>query len=335
MFRKGWVIVACLTLFSFQAICAPIVIAHRGASGYLPEHTLEAATMAYMQGADFIEQDVVLSKDAVPIVLHDIHLDTATDVAIKFPQRKRADGRYYVIDFTLKELKTLRVFERKNKEGKQVYPNRYRGNAHFTLATLKEELELIQQLNRQFNKQVGFYVEIKAPAWHQKQGQDISKITLNLLRQYGLDKADAPIYVQCFDFAETKRLRHQLRARLKLVQLIGENDWQESSTDYDYLKTAQGLREIATVAQGIGPWIPQVLERSEDGEFLLSSGYTELAHSAGLVVHPYTFRIDALSLESTSEELLGALFNTAKVDGLFTDFTDTVRVHLEDDTGDF
>jgi glycerophosphoryl diester phosphodiesterase len=92
----------------------PLVIAHRGASGYLPEHTLAAKAYAHALGADFIEQDLVLTKDDVPVVLHDIYLDTVTDVAVRFPERKRADGRFYVIDLTLAELKQLRVTERFN-----------------------------------------------------------------------------------------------------------------------------------------------------------------------------------------------------------------------------
>ena len=95
---------------------AKIVIAHRGASGYLPEHTLPAKAMAYAMHPDYLEQDVVLSKDDVPIVIHDIHLDAVTNVAELFPDRKRKDGRYYVIDYTFDELKTLRVVERFNLE---------------------------------------------------------------------------------------------------------------------------------------------------------------------------------------------------------------------------
>ncbi|MCA9216274.1 MAG: hypothetical protein KDB27_24565, partial [Planctomycetales bacterium] len=103
-----------------------IVIAHRGASGYLPEHTLPAKALAYGMGADFLEQDVVLSRDGVPIVLHDIHIDTVTDVAKKFPNRKRGDGRFYAIDFDVAELKTLDVVERFDAQTKKaVFPNRF------------------------------------------------------------------------------------------------------------------------------------------------------------------------------------------------------------------
>lgn len=123
-----------------------IVIAHRAASGYLPEHTLEAVALAYGMGADFIEQDLVLTKDGVPLVLHDIHLDTTTDVRKKFPDRARIDGRWYAIDFTLEEIKSLKVHERIDpKKDMAVFPSRFPvGHAKFEIPTFVEEIELIQ-----------------------------------------------------------------------------------------------------------------------------------------------------------------------------------------------
>jgi len=142
-----------------------IVIAHRGASGYLPEHTLSAAALAYGMGADFIEQDIVLSKDDCPIVLHDIHLDQVTNVAEIFPQRNRDDGHWYVRDFELLELKQLEVHERANSDGSgPVFPQRFpyqRG--HFQIPTLQEEIDLIQGLNHSTGRKVGIYTEIKKP----------------------------------------------------------------------------------------------------------------------------------------------------------------------------
>ena len=311
--------------FMAAAVAQPLVIAHRGASGYLPEHTLEAATLAYAQGADFIEQDLVLSKDLVPVVLHDIHLDTVTDVAIKFPTRQRADGRFYALDFTLAELKTLDVHERRELDGKQVFANRYQGKASFKIATFAEELELIAQLNRQFKRQVGYYPEIKSPAWHQQQGVDISLIVLKMLRDYGLDNANKAIYVQCFDFAETKRWRTELGAKVKLVQLIGDNSWGESDTDYTALQTPAMLAEVAKYAQGIGPWLPQVFDLQVNKPTALVHD----AHQVGLQVHPYTFRQDILPPGVSSEQILSVLFNQIKVDGLFSDFTDTVVNFLD------
>lgn len=309
----------------------PIIIAHRGASGYLPEHTLEAATLAYSQGADFIEQDLVLSKDLVPVVLHDIHLDTVTDVAEKFPNRSRDDGRFYAFDFTLNELKQLRVLERRRLTGEQVYPDRYSGKAQFTVATFEEQIELVSQLNRQFKKDVGLYPEIKSPAWHKEQGADISAIVLKILRKYALDDASKPIFVQCFDFEETKRLRLELSAQVKLIQLIGENIWQESKTDYEFLKSKAGLTEIAKVAQGIGPSIHQLiyLNTSKDDSPSITQLSVKDAQSLGLQVHPYTFRKDDLPKGYTEEKLLKQLFNDLKVDGLFSDFTDIAVRFLE------
>lgn len=306
------------------AVAKPSVIAHRGASGYLPEHTLEATILAYSLGADFIEQDLVLSKDKVPVVLHDIHLETVTDVEQKFAERKRQDGRYYALDFTLAELKTLNVHERQNSEGKQVFPNRYAGQSEFKIATFEQQLDLIAQLNRQFSRNVGIYPEIKSPAWHKKEGADISEKVLAILRKHQLDDPSKPVYIQCFDFSETKRLRLELNVKAKLVQLLGENDWNESSSDYNFLRTPAGLAEIAKVANGIGPWIPQLID-------LKVMKPTSLAHDAkkaGLVIHPYTFRKDQLPPGISSEQSLDLLFNVLKVDGVFTDFTDTVVQHL-------
>jgi glycerophosphoryl diester phosphodiesterase len=310
-----------MIVFTSQVIAAkPLVIAHRGASGYLPEHTLESVTLAYAQGADFIEQDLVVTKDSKIIVLHDIHLETVTNVEQVFQSRNRQDGRYYALDFTLAELKTLNVHERQDTKGKQVFPNRYQGKGTFQIATFEEQIELIQQLNRQFNKTTGFYSEIKSPAWHKEQGVDISQLVLAVLRKHGLDDGDKAIYVQCFDFAETQRLRNELNAKVKLIQLIAENDWLESPTDYNVLKTPAGLAAIAKVAQGIGPWIPQLI----DLKTMRPTGLAKQAHIAGLQVHPFTFRKDALPENVSEEQVLQMLFKGVKIDGLFTDFTDTV-----------
>ncbi|GGD56700.1 glycerophosphodiester phosphodiesterase [Lacimicrobium alkaliphilum] len=309
-----------IALFSLISIAEPLVIAHRGASGYLPEHTLEAAILAHAQGADYIEQDLVLSKEGIPVVLHDIHLDTVTDVARHFPDRAREDGRFYVIDFTLSELKRLRVHERRNLQGQQVYPNRYQGDGSFRIATFGEQLALIRELNRSTQKQVGWYPEIKAPAFHRKEGLDISKIVLTLLREHNLDRRDARIFLQCFDFSEIKRLRTELGARLPIIQLIGENSWQESATDYTYLQSVAGLKDIARYAQGIGPWLPQLVD-TRTGEPL---PLVRHAKTAGLAIHPYTLRVDDLHGELTWSQWLRVLHDLG-VDGVFTDFPD--RIH--------
>ncbi|MDU0354522.1 glycerophosphodiester phosphodiesterase [Paraglaciecola aquimarina] len=326
--RKG-IFGLVLVMSMTQTILAkPLVIAHRGAPGYLPEHTVESAVLAYGQGADFVEQDLVASKDGHLIVLHDIHLDTVTNVEQKYPHRKRDDGRFYAIDFTLSELKTLNVHERQDLDGKQVFSHRYQGSGDFKIATFEQHIELIQQLNRQLSKNVGLYPEIKYPAWHKEQGVDISQLVLQTLRKHELDDPNKAIYVQCFDFSETKRLRNELGAKVKLVQLIAENDWHEAPTDYELLKSTDGLAEIAKVAQGIGPWIPQLI----DMQTMQPKGLVKNAHAAGLSVHPYTFRQDDLPKGVSAQQTLDLLFKQLRVDGVFSDFPDTVVKYLQSDS---
>lgn len=315
---------ALLAIHCTSLMAKPLVIAHRGASGYLPEHSLEAAILAYSQGADYIEQDLVLSKDNVPIVLHDIYLESVTNVEQVFPKRARKDGRFYAIDFTLAEIQSLQKHERTDAQGQQVFPGRYKGLSPFKIATFEQQIQLIAQLNQQFNKNVGIYPEIKSPAWHLAQGVDISKIVIEILRRYDLDHPDKNVYVQCFDFAETKRIRNELGLKAKLVQLFAENDWGESTTDYDYLKTAAGLTEIAKVAQGIGPWMPQLF----DIKAMQPTDLAPLAKSLNLQIHPFTFRVDALPKGLDSKTTLNILFENLKVDGVFTDFTDVVVTHI-------
>lgn len=163
-----------------------LIIAHRGASAYLPEHTLESKVLAFAQGVPYIEQDVVLSKDDRLVVIHDLYLDKTSDVAQKFPERKRKDGHYYVIDFTLDELKSLKISEsfKGENDSVNVYPKRFpTKKADFTINTLEEEIELIQGLNKTLNKNVGIYVETKHPWFHKQEGKDISKLTLEVLKR--------------------------------------------------------------------------------------------------------------------------------------------------------
>lgn len=298
----------------------PLVIAHRGASGVLPEHTLEAVAFAYAQGADYIEQDVVLTKDGVPVVLHDIHLDSVTDVADVFPHKARSDGRFYAIDFQLTEIRQLRVSERFDPEnGERIFSNRFpAGKGIFRVPTLAEELDLIQGLNTTTGRNVGIYPEIKSPAFHRSEGQDISSVALAVLNKYGYDSRDDPCFVQCFDASETRRLRDELQTQLRLVQLIGENEWNESDTDYDHLTTVEGVKEIAAYADGIGPWLPQLVE--VDAGRARPNNLVSDAHCNGLQVHPYTLRRDDLPEWADSyASLVRFCADALKVDGFFTD----------------
>jgi len=320
--------VSTLLLIQHQSLLGAediVVVAHRGASGYLPEHTLEAKAMAHAMRADYIEQDVVLSKDDQPVILHDIHLDTVTDVAQVFPKRARDDGRYYAIDFTLSEIKTLRVTERIKLETKQaVYPKRFPiRKARFEVPTLAEEFEMIQGLNKSTGRAVGVYTEVKSPAWHREQGKDVSRIVLDMLSQFGYREKTDQAYVQCFDADELRRMREELKTRLRLVQLIGENDWDEAPTDFDELRTPAGIRQLAKHADGIGPWLQHVVKGLDESHKPILTGLVKLAHENNLEVHPYTFRADSLpDYASSLDEVFDIFINHAKVDGLFTDFPD-------------
>jgi len=301
-----------------------IIIAHRGASGYLPEHTLPGKALAHAMGADYLEQDLVLSKDGVPIVLHDIYLDTVTDVAKRFPDRKRADGRYYALDFTVAELKQLQVTERFDRRtGKAIFPNRFPlWQASFQLATFEEELQFIQGLNKSTGREAGIYPEIKAPAWHRKQGMDISRIVLEVLERYGYRTKTDKVFLQCFDYQEVKRVRNELRYRGRLIQLLAEPISSEPGTDFAFLTSRAGLEELAKVADGIGPSLSQVV-RSKSGEHFNVTDLVKTAHEFKLLVHPYTIRTDALpSGVKSGDELFRACLVEAGADGVFTDQTD-------------
>lgn len=303
----------------------PIVIAHRGASGYLPEHTLAAKALAHGMGADYLEQDIVLTKDDQPIVLHDIHLDTVTNVAEVFPARRRDDGRYYAIDFTVAEVKQLRLSERFDAKTKApVFPKRFPPHtSYFTVPTLAEELELIQGLNKSSGHEAGIYTEIKAAAWHRKEGKDISKIVLAVLERYGYSERSDLAYVQCFDATETKRIRQDLHCRLKLVQLLGANDWKKAGDDFDRQELTKSMSEIAEYADGIGPRMSDVVRRRGDKGDVFVTSLVEVAHEQGLVVHPYTLRADEMpDYTGSFDELVELFFADAQVDGFFTDFPD-------------
>jgi glycerophosphoryl diester phosphodiesterase len=315
----------------------PAVIAHRGASGYLPEHTLPAKAMAYAMGADFLEQDVVATRDGTLVVLHDIHLDRVTDVAAKYPDRAREDGRYYVRDFDLAEILTLNVTERLDSDGQPVYPERFPPHTgRFAVHTLEEELALVAGLNRATGGATGVYPEIKRPAWHREQGIDLAAAMLEVLLSHGYEGPDDPVFVQCFDAAELVRVRRELGCRMRIVQLIGDNSWGEAATDYDYLRTASGLTELAETVDAIGPWVNQLYTSGIHGEAPRSSGLAERAHGAGLLVHPYTFRADDVAPGFADFDAMVRFFCTdLGIDGLFTDFPDRVSRLLATPTAKF
>lgn len=314
---------------------SPIIIAHRGASGYLPEHSLAAKALAHAMGADFLEQDVVLTKDGIAIVLHDIYLETTTDVRLRYPDRARKDGRFYALDFTLDEIRQLRLHERSkyNEDGAEeaVYPNRFPlGPGICTIPTLLEEIQFISGLDRSRNKCTGLYVELKAPDWHLHQGYKIAETVMDVLDQTGYSKRQDQVFLQCFHDKTLQYLRNTLGTQLPLIQLIADNSWgEDGGVDYNHLMTSAGLDAVAEYASGIGPWIKQIYTGKDSVGQPIISTLVEDAHVRGLQVHPYTFRRDELPDGIANfDELLHIFVNEIGIDGLFTDFPDVVYAFL-------
>ena len=311
-----------------------VVIAHRGASGYLPEHTIAAKAMAYAQGADYIEQDLVMTKDDELVVLHDRQLDTVTNVADLFSGRHRDDGRYYVIDFTLDEIRQLSVFERfEVKEGvaTPVFKDRFPlGKSSFRVHTFAEEIELIQGLNVSTGKSVGIYPEIKSPAFHHEEGKDIALAALTILKQYGYDEKIDEVFFQCFDTSELQRIHDvlmpQLEMAVPLVQLMG------TEREYRWMLDREGTQRLAAYVDGIGPSASLLIAPDSTAAEIKVTGLVELAHAAGLQVHPYTFRRERNQMPPFAkdyDDFLRIFFDVVGVDGVFTDFPDLTVKFLE------
>ena len=310
----------------------PLVIAHRGASAYVTEHTLAAAAMAYAMGADYLEIDVVVTRDGVPIVFHDLYLDAMTNVADAFPERAREDGYHYVADFDFSEVEQLALHERvSTRTGKSPYPRRFPPEAAvFGIPSLESYLRLVRGLNHSGDRTMGVYVELKWPAWHAQQGLDVTAVTLDVLHRSDYRGADDRAYIQCFDATALKHIARRGLTDLPLIQLIGEDSWwPDQNFDFERMRTPQGLREVARYAAGIGPWFGQiVVSHSEAGEPQFSSLVAD-AHGHDLLVHTYTLRADRLpSGVADFEQLLRELTAEQKVDGVITDHPDRVREFL-------
>lgn len=324
-----------------------IVIAHRGASGYLPEHTLPAKAMAYAQGADYLEQDLVMTKDDHLVVLHDHYLDRVTDVAERFPDRARKDGRYYAIDFTLDEIKSLKFtegFDIENGKQVQTYPGRFpMSKSDFRVHTFEEEIEFVQGLNHSTGKNIGIYPEMKAPWFHHQEGKDIAAKTLEVLKKYGYSDKQDKVYLQSFDVAELKRIKNELEPKmgmdLNLVQLIAYTDWNETQEkkpdgswvnyNYDWMFKPGAMKQVAEYADGIGPDYHMLVDQTSKKGNIVLTGMVQDAHQNQMTVHPYTVRADQLPDYATDvNQLYDILYNKAGVDGLFTDFPDKAVMFL-------
>ncbi|MEK6200943.1 MAG: glycerophosphodiester phosphodiesterase [Desulfobulbaceae bacterium] len=339
----GWLFLLLTIMACFAQAGEKVVIAHRAASGYLMEHNLPSVTLAVAMGSDYIEQDLVMTKDDQVIVLHDPTLERVTNVAQIFPGRAREDGKFYALDFTLAEIKQLQLREpySNSGNGEGRFPDNNK-NLKLSVPTLKEELELIRGLEKTMRRDIGIYPEIKQPWLHRKEGKDISKAVLEILREYGYKSKDDKIFLQCFDPEELKRIHDELfpalQMKLKLVQLIDDNNGRETkflewgewlNYNYDWLSSKSGLRSLSAYITGIG------MDKSmlvNDGGNLLLPELVSDAHSLGMVVHPYTFRREKESLPpyaATFEALLEFFYFKVGVDGLFTDYCGDAVLFLE------
>lgn len=355
------------TLMSAQAVHAapltlngqaPIIIGHRGASGYLPEHTLQAYQLAITQGAHYIEPDLVMTKDGVLIARHEPMLDSTTDVASKFGAARMStrmvDGvsttAYFASDFTLAEIKTLRAVQPRASRDQSF-------NGQFEIPTLAEVIDLAKSQSAAAGRTVGIYPEIKHSIFHAGLfGANAfeDKLVTQVHAAYG-NSVDSPVFIQSFETANLKYLNS--RTDTKLVQLVDADDVKADGSlslvdpylrPYDFtvagdlrtfadLLTAAGLAEVATYANGIGPWKPYLVTTVDDGvdrdgvpgltindrRVDGPTGVIAAAHAAGLLVHTWTFRNDAsgYGFRSPKEEM--EYYLRLGVDGVFTDFPDT------------
>ncbi|MDP3226930.1 MAG: glycerophosphodiester phosphodiesterase [Acidovorax sp.] len=347
----------------------PLVIGHRGASGYLPEHTLESYKRAIELGADFVEPDLVATKDGVLVARHEPNITSTTDVSTRAEfagrkTKKMVDGvqeeGWFASDFTLAEIKTLRA----------VQPMADRDQSHngkYQIPTLDEVLDLAKSEGSKANRTVGVYPETKHPTYHVNLGLQLEDRLLATLAKYGYTTKASPVIVQSFEVSNLKYLR--TKTQIRLVQLVDADDVKPDGSmslvapydkPYDFavagdsrtfasLLTPAGLKEVKTYADGIGPWKPYLIpskqvDANNDGKaddlngdgviddrdrvMMAPTNVVKDAHTAGLMVHPYTFRSEAKRLASTFKGDPKAeykLFFDLGVDGVFSDFPDTAK----------
>jgi glycerophosphoryl diester phosphodiesterase len=320
----------------------PLVIGHRGASGYRPEHTLAAYELAARMGAEYVEPDLVSTKDGVLVARHEPEIGGTTDVASRpeFAGRratKTLDGvavtGWWTEDFTLAELKTLNAVERipELRQQNTVYNGRYE------VPTLQEVIDLTRRLSRELRREIGIYPETKHPTYFQGLGLALEPELVRVLERNGLNRPNAKVFVQSFEVANLKWLDRRLR--VPLVQLTSASgrpyDFTAAGDPRTYadLMTPAGLREVASYADGLGPAKDSVIPRDAAGDLGGPTPLVREAHRVGLLVHPYTFRVEnqflPASLRSSAVPAdYGDLFTEleafwrAGVDGVFTDNPD-------------
>lgn len=324
-------------------VCEPLVIAHRGASGYVPEHTLGAYALAITMGADYIEPDLVMSKDGFLVSRHENELLLSTDVA-EHPQfatrykTQTIDGTivsgWFTEDFTLEELKMLRSKEVMGP----ARPGNTRMDGAFDIPTFQEIIDLVKAMEVSERRKIGICPELKHPTHFQQLGLGMEKAVVEQFHENGYRGADSPAYIQSFEVSNLKELKNM--TDIKLIQLMGARTRQpfdqvllETGLTYGDMATAEGLREVATYAFAVGPERSHIIPRV-GSNLGAPTSYVADAHAAGLKVHPYTFRAENGFLPSefrsndTSIAAIGDMrgelqvFLATGIDGFFTDQPD-------------
>lgn len=353
-----WVVAAAAMMSG--TVAAPLVIAHRGASGYRPEHTLESYRLAIEMGADFIEPDLVSTRDGYLVARHEPEIGSTTDVASRaeFADRKRrlmVDGQqvsgWFTTDFTLAELRTLRAIQPRADRSQEF-------NGLYPIPTLEEIIELAQRESAARGRTIGIYPETKHPTWHCELGLPLEPRLLATLEAVGWTKRDSPVFLQSFESGNLRWLRS--RTAVRLVQLLDGGDlcddgsvgpcakwtstggcslYPQGSIPQDYSR-AETFAEIREYADAVGPWKRHLIgsrrtdaadttERSR--KITGPTRFVELAHAAGLAVHPWTFRNESIHLaadyagDPTAEY---RAFAALGVDAVFSDFPDTAVAAL-------
>jgi glycerophosphoryl diester phosphodiesterase len=299
---------------------APIVIAHRGASGYRPEHTLEAYALAIAQGADWLEPDLVSTADGVLVARHENEIGRSTDIASRpeFADRrttKDVEGEvltgWFTEDLTFAELRTLRAVE----PTPDLRPSNTVYDGQFLVPSLDEVLTLAQVASRRLGRQIGICTEAKAPTYFRSIGLALEPLLVERMHARDLRGPGDGVLLQ--SFTPSSLLALAGLTDLPLMQLLWFADFSEE------LATPAGLAEVAGYASAVGPEKDRVLPRQEDGSLGAASDFVDEAHAAGLDVHAYTFSAETECLPtglSHADELRA--FAAAGVDGVFTDHPD-------------
>jgi glycerophosphoryl diester phosphodiesterase len=315
----------------------PLVIAHRGASGYRPEHTIAAYTLAIEQGADYIEPDLVATRDGHLVARHEPLLDDTTDVnsRAQFAARrttKMLDGKsvtgFFASDFTLAEIKQLRAVQSNPARSKEY-------DGRFDIPTFEEILDLAERESARRGRAIGIYPETKHPSFHLELELPLEERLLEALRKRKLDRPDGPVFIQSFESANLQYLR--ARTKLPLVQLVEDGELLYDASGHRIVgvrirqfddkrggATPQTLEDVAKYANALGPSKRSIM-RDVGGSQLLQTTLIEQAHAAGLRVHAYTFRTEPKTLAPeyrNDPQLEYRQFYALGIDGVFSDFPD-------------